>query len=199
MGGAFGLVPGAAPGRAPADDAGRPATSTTDAAPEAATPTAPSTWPPPTGETPDASAGGNDAGPRHPVPRGSGTGKRVVFDMDAQRVWLVGRAGRVQRTYLVSGSLHDNLDPGRYEVYSRSLHAVSFDGKETMDRMVRFAHGVNAPIGFHDIPELPDGTLVQTKAQLGTPQSAGCVRQWADDAKALWRFAPVGTRVVVVA
>jgi lipoprotein-anchoring transpeptidase ErfK/SrfK len=44
-----------------------------------------------------------------------------------------------------------------------------------------------------------DGRLLQTRAQLGTPQSHGCIRQWLPDAKALWDFAPVGTKVVVTA
>ena len=39
---------------------------------------------------------------------------------------------------------------------------------------------------------------MQRVAELGTPQSHGCVRQRRVDAKALWDFAPVGTRVVVV-
>jgi len=40
---------------------------------------------------------------------------------------------------------------------------------------------------------------VQTRAELGRALSSGCVRQARDDAKALWDFAPLGTRVVVVA
>ena len=134
------------------------------------------------------------------LPPASGTGRRVVFDIDAQRVWLVGQrhgADVVRRTYLVSGSLTDNLQPGTYEVYSKSTHAVGIDDSGTMRYMVRFAHGANAAIGFHDIPIL-DGRLVQTRADLGTAQSHGCIRQWRPDARALWRFAPVGTKVVVV-
>ena len=104
----------------------------------------------------------------------------------------------VKRTYLVSGSIYDNLSPGIYQVYDRSLHAVGIQDSGTMDYMVRFAHGENAAIGFHDIP-VHDGELVQTKDQLGTPLSHGCVRQWRPDAKALWAFAPVGTEVDVVA
>jgi lipoprotein-anchoring transpeptidase ErfK/SrfK len=38
---------------------------------------------------------------------------------------------------------------------------------------------------------------VQTVAQLGTPQSHGCIRQEREDAIALWEFAPIGTEVVV--
>jgi hypothetical protein len=129
-------------------------------------------------------------------PADSGTGRRVVFDMSTQRVWLVGAADDVHRTYLVSGSLTDNLQPGSYQVYSRSMHAWGVDGSGTMEYMVRFAHGAHAAIGFHDIPTL-DGKRVQARADLGTPQSHGCIRQWRPDAKALWRFAPVGTSVVV--
>lgn len=132
------------------------------------------------------------------LPARSGGGKRVVFDMSDQRVWLVDKGDRVRRTYLVSGSLTDNLKPGRYEVYSTSRHAVGIDDSGTMQFMVRFAHGKRAAIGFHDIP-VDDGELVQTRAELGTPQSHGCIRQWRPDARALWYFAIVGTKVVVKA
>jgi lipoprotein-anchoring transpeptidase ErfK/SrfK len=132
------------------------------------------------------------------LPDRSGSGKRVVFDMSAQRVWLVDRGDRVRRTYLVSGSVTDNLKPGAYEVYSTSRHAVGIDDSGQMQYMVRFTHGDRAAIGFHDIP-VDDGGLVQTRDQLGTPQSHGCIRQWRPDAKALWDFAVVGTKVVVTA
>lgn len=49
------------------------------------------------------------------------------------------------------------------------------------------------------MPRDISGELEQTKAQLGTPVSAGCVRQWEPDAIALWDFDPVGTPVVVTA
>ena len=131
------------------------------------------------------------------LPAGSGSGKRVVFDMSAQRVWLVEASGKVLRTYLVSGSRSDNLEPGDYEVYSRSRHALGVDDSGTMEYMVRFAHGDSAAIGFHDIP-VDHGRPVQTREELGTPQSHGCIRQWRPDARALWGFASVGTKVVVV-
>ena len=132
------------------------------------------------------------------LPARSGKGKRVVFSIDRQRVWLVDGKEAVVRSYLVSGSVTDNLEPGRYAVYSRSRHAVGIEDSGRMGYMVRFAHGRNAAIGFHDIPVL-DGRKVQVKSQLGTPQSHGCIRQWRPDAKALWDFTPVGTEVVVLA
>ena len=133
-----------------------------------------------------------------PVPDGSGHGRRIVFSQSLQRVWLVAANDDVERTYLVSGSRTDNLHPGTYAVYSRSEQAYGIDGSGTMKYFVRFTHGDNAAIGFHDIPVL-DGKKLQTRAQLGTPQSHGCIRQWRPDAIALWRFAPIGTAVVVTA
>lgn len=135
-------------------------------------------------------------------PADSGEGRRVVFDMSDQRVWLVDSSPRggdvVVRTYLVSGSVTDNLRPDTYAVYSRSRHAWGIDDSGTMQYFVRFAHGPHAAIGFHDIP-VKDGVPLQSRAELGTPQSHGCIRQWRPDARALWRFAPVGSTVVVVA
>jgi lipoprotein-anchoring transpeptidase ErfK/SrfK len=134
------------------------------------------------------------------VPAHSGSGKRIVYDISAQRVWLVSRSGDVARSYLVSGGRNPHLlRPGRYAVRSMSAHAVSYDGKETMNYMVTFATGKRWPIGFHDIPARHDGTLVESRSSLGTPQSAGCIRQWITDAKALWEFASVGMPVVVTA
>jgi hypothetical protein len=152
--------------------------------------------------TPTAGTRGDEANSKVDVPNlpaNSGSGRRIVFAMADQRVWLVGdEDDDVERTYLVSGSLTDNLHPGTYSVYSKSEEAVGIDDSGTMKYMVRFAHGPNAAIGFHDIPVL-DGAKVQTVDQLGTPQSHGCIRQLRADAKALWDFAPVGTTVVVVA
>ena len=105
------------------------------------------------------------------IPANSGTGRRVVFAMGAQRVWLVDQGpdgDTVARTYLVSGSVTDNLKAGTYSVYSKSEDAVGVDDSGTMKYMVRFTRGDNAAIGFHDIPVL-QGERVQTRAELGTP------------------------------
>lgn len=131
------------------------------------------------------------------LPADSGTGRRVVFSESEQRVWLVRSDGSVRRTYLVSGSLVDNLDPGTYAVYSRSRWAVGVDDSGVMEYFVRFAHGREAAIGFHTIPTKL-GTPLQARSQLGTPQSHGCIRQAKADAISLWKFALEGSQVVVV-
>ena len=122
--------------------------------------------------------------------------------MATQRVWLVGQRGAadvVRRTYLVSGSVTDNLRPGHLRgLLASRCTRVGVDDSGTMQYMVRFTHGRQRR---DRLPRHPGARrrLVQTRAELGTPQSHGCIRQWRPDAQALWSFAPVGTQVVVVA
>jgi hypothetical protein len=131
------------------------------------------------------------------LPASSGSGKRVVFSKSDQRVWLVDADGVPVSTYLVSGSVTDNLTPGTYHVYSRSRWAVGVDDSGVMQYFVRFAHGPNAAIGFHSIPSKL-GKPLQKISQLGTPQSHGCIRQKLSDAEQMWGFAKTGTSVVVL-
>jgi lipoprotein-anchoring transpeptidase ErfK/SrfK len=140
------------------------------------------------------------AKPDSDLPRASGTGRRVVYSISLQRVWVVGEAGQVQRSYLVSGRL-SQPGPGHYRVYSRSRWTVSSVSAETMQYMVRFTRGARtgAPIGFHSIPRDYSGRPAESVDQLGKPLSAGCIRQRLRDAEFLWDFAHVGTRVVVTA
>lgn len=144
-------------------------------------------------------AGSSSSSSTPALPAGSGTGYRIVFDESDQRVWLVGSSGKVERSYLVSGSRFNNLHPGTFSVLSRSRYATSYDYSGKLEYFVHFTTGFSAPIGFHAVPKDNAGRLEQTRAQLGTPLSAGCVRQWLPDAIALWDFAPVGTKVVVTA
>ncbi|HEX6148614.1 L,D-transpeptidase [Nocardioides sp.] len=131
------------------------------------------------------------------LPADSGSGRRVVYSEAQQRVWLVGENGRVRHTHLVSGSVYDNLEPGTFQVYSRSMSAIGIDDSGTMKYFVRFTQGdTGAAIGFHDIP-VKDGQKVQGVDELGTATSHGCIRQKRSDARVMWRFADLGTPVVV--
>jgi hypothetical protein len=131
------------------------------------------------------------------APPSSGEGRRIVYGNSAHRVWLVDQWNLVVDTYLVSGRAGTPA-PGTYSVYSKSERAwAGYDGI-TMRWMVRFAHGSTMAIGFHSIPRYPDGRPLQTEAQLGTYRSSGCIRQADHHAERLYRWAPVGTKVVVL-
>lgn len=181
-----------------ADPAADAAAGAASAPPPAAS--SPATEPEPTEEAARQPASRDVAGrdaADEALPADSGTGRRAVFSESRQRVWIVDADGTVARTYLASGSTLDNLDPGTYEVYSRSRWAVGIENSGVMEYFVRFTRGPSgAAIGFHSIPT-KDGEPVQTLRQLGTPLSHGCIRQKKSDAVAMWEFADIGTTVVV--
>jgi hypothetical protein len=132
-----------------------------------------------------------------PLPAGSGVGRRIVYQNSAQRVWLVEADGRVHNSYRVSGR-RDTPRSGVYSVFSKSPKAWAGHGGITMNHMVRFARGRRLAIGFHSIPTRRGGTPLQSLAELGTYQSAGCVRQSEDEAWMLYHWAEIGTTVVVL-
>jgi lipoprotein-anchoring transpeptidase ErfK/SrfK len=133
-----------------------------------------------------------------PAPEDSGEGRRVVYAVRAQRVWLVEADGTVFDTYLVSGR-RNTPRPGTYKVFSKSRNARATHGGITMKYMVRFTRASSGvPIGFHDLPRYSNGRPMQTPKQLGTYQSGGCVRQTRAHAIQLFEWAPIGTKVVVL-
>jgi lipoprotein-anchoring transpeptidase ErfK/SrfK len=168
-------------------------TSTTTVAPPS---TSTTTSTVPTSTAPTSTAPPPTAPPEEALPS-SGSGKRVVFSIERQRMWWVDEQDRVLRTSLVSGRA-DTPEVGTFQVYSKTLNATGLDGSR-MDYFVRFTKGPNGwAIGFHDIPRV-DGVPVQTEEQLGQPLSHGCIRQRLEDAKFTWEFLDVGSTVVVVA
>ncbi len=136
--------------------------------------------------------------PPHPsIPDDSGLGRRIVYSNSGQRVWMVNEDDTIHDSYLVSGKRNAPV-AGTYHVYSKSPKAWAGHGGITMEHMVRFAWGKRLSIGFHSIPRYSNGQPMQEVEELGTFQSAGCVRQRDDLALALYEWAPVGTLVVVL-
>lgn len=134
-----------------------------------------------------------------PLPEDSGSGRRVVYSREEQRVWAVSSDGEIIRSWLVSGSKYNNEAPGTHQVYSRSEQSTAWNGAAILPLMIRYQKTDIGAIGFHGIPiHVSDGTVYQTDAELGTRLSGGCQRQNNMDARFLWAFADVGTTVVVV-
>ena len=124
--------------------------------------------------------------------------KHIVYGRGDQHVWLVQADGTLFDSYPVSRRA-DWPPPGRYQVFSKSPHTRAFYGGITMDHMVRFLKPAGrAATGFHSIPAYPDGTPMQTEGELGQLRSGGCVRQHNDKDTQLYKWAPIGTPVVVL-
>ncbi|MCX6524963.1 MAG: L,D-transpeptidase [Actinobacteria bacterium] len=131
------------------------------------------------------------------LPFNSGSGRRVVYSMEQQRVWWVEEDGSVVHTYLVSGR-YKTPGEGTYSVFSKSRYTTSVGGGASMQWMVRFAQGSDAAIGFHSIPVNRRGQPLQSEDELGSYRSHGCVRQSNWNASLLYEWAQIGTQVVVV-
>ncbi|MGK5529171.1 hypothetical protein [Streptomyces sp. URMC 129] len=164
-------------------------------APPATAPPAASPSPSPS-PGPGDDGGGPEAGDRPAVPAGSGEGKRVVYALGQQRVWLVDTGGTgsgevVTDTYEVFPS-QVAPPPGAYAVSSRAAQGTGSDG-------VAIEHAVV----FH---VAADGTVFGFSAALdgATPDAGetaprtGGIRQTRRDGDAMWLFARTGVPVVVV-
>jgi len=134
-----------------------------------------------------------------PLPPNSGAGRRLVYERAGQRVWAVDKDGTIIRSWLVSGSQYNNELPGTHKVYSKSEITTAWNGKAFLKLMVRWLKTEIGAIGFHQIPvKRSDGSVYQTEEELGTRLSGGCQRQAKEDAEFLWKFAKIGTPVVVI-
>ncbi|MDQ0794501.1 hypothetical protein [Streptomyces sp. B1I3] len=123
------------------------------------------------------------------VPADSDTGKRVVYALKDRRVWLVDDAEKALRTFTVMPSAVSPL-PGVYAVTSRSGSIKGSDGVP-IEHVVRFANVDDVSVGFSaaqdNSMQSPDPTL-----------KTGGVRMKRPDGDAMWTFATVGAKVVVV-
>ncbi|GGP91032.1 hypothetical protein GCM10010249_06300 [Streptomyces roseolilacinus] len=123
------------------------------------------------------------------LPPGSGSGERVVYALADRRVWLVDESGKVIRTFPVMPSAVSPA-PGTYAVTSRSGTVRGSDGVQ-VEHVVRFATVEGVTVGFS---AAVDGSMSSPDPTRRT----GGVRMARADGDALWTFATVDAKVVVV-
>lgn len=120
---------------------------------------------------------------------GTGTGERVVYSIGDDRVWLVGADNKVQRTFKVTPGTVDPL-PGTYKVTSRTAAGTGSDGTP-VEHIVRFAANGSVVIGFS---AASDGSTAKPDAS----KKLGGIRESRADGTAVWEFATIDEKVVVV-
>ncbi|MFH9265679.1 hypothetical protein ACH4KN_15675 [Streptomyces sp. NPDC017546] len=123
------------------------------------------------------------------VPAASGRGERVVYALKDRRVWLVDEGDAAIRTFTVMPS-PVSPPPGTYEVSSRSGKIKGSDGIP-IEHVVRFADVDGVVIGFS---AAQDGSM----ASPDPTSKTGGVRMKRADGNAMWTFATVGAKIVVV-
>ncbi|MGW0768564.1 hypothetical protein [Streptomyces sp. NPDC002676] len=124
------------------------------------------------------------------LPSDSGTGERVVYSVDDDRVWLVGEKNDLQRTFRVKPGSVDPV-PGVYEVTSRSNAVTGTDGIP-IEHVVRFTSVDGVVIGFSAAMSEDPGLVPDTSVKTGG------IRENRADGDAMWKFATIGVRVVVI-
>ncbi|MFJ5776692.1 hypothetical protein [Streptomyces sp. NPDC093094] len=130
-----------------------------------------------------------DRGNPAALPSGSGSGERVVYSVDDDRVWLVGSRNRVRRTFEVTPGSVDPA-PGTYAVTSRSNSVTGTDGTP-VEHVVRFASVKGVAVGFS---AAKDGATPRADVRVKT----GGIRESPRDGDAMWAFATIGRKVVVI-
>ena len=126
--------------------------------------------------------------------------KRVVYDKALMTVWLIKADNTVVARYPVVGRW-DRPAAGTYHVFSKSTKAFNPNSKVTFNHMVRFTYGpdTKSAIGLHAIPKYYDGTMMHSTKQLGLAIArGGCVRLSEEAAAQVYKFAKVGTLIVVL-
>ncbi|MER6386531.1 hypothetical protein ACWDBD_47810 [Streptomyces sp. NPDC001118] len=124
------------------------------------------------------------------LPGGSGTGERVVYSLGANRVWLVDRRNQLERTFKVAPGTVDPL-PGTYWVTSRSSAITGTDGVP-IEHVVRFTEVDGLAVGFSAAVSSP-------VRPAGDPNvRTGGIRETRVDGEAMWDFATIGVRVMVI-
>ena len=128
-----------------------------------------------------------------PIPANSGEGKRVVYSLSQNRVWLVDDAERSLREYTVAPAPYRPV-PDTYRVTIKVEDSRPGSDGLQITHSVRFGFVEGIPLGFAAT------TTPLEKIKPGDPttvKSAG-IRERPGDGLALWNFAPVGTPVIVV-
>jgi hypothetical protein len=123
-----------------------------------------------------------------PLPADSGTGQRVVYSVGQKRVWLVGEAGEPKTFPVVPSTVHPK--PGSYVVGSRSGAVTGSDGVP-IEHVVRFANADGVVVGFSS---RVDGQTPEPDASKKT----GGIRMTRADGDAMWNFATINVKVVVL-
>ncbi|WP_420821989.1 hypothetical protein [Streptomyces avicenniae] len=150
----------------------------------------------------DGAGGGGGGGegaeePTDPaLPEESGTGRRVVYALAQQRVWLVdaaadGSGEEVTSTFEVFPS-SVGPEPGEYAITSRTAQGTGSDGVPMEHAVIFHADAEGIVFGFS---AATDGSVPNPESELRT----GAIRQSRGDGDTMWEFAEEGTAVVVVA
>ncbi|MFI9806409.1 hypothetical protein ACIHEJ_18995 [Streptomyces sp. NPDC052301] len=145
---------------------------------------------------PSASASPHAHAPESPqhsappaLPESSGQGRRIVYSLSEQRVWLVDATGKAARTFTVwPGTV--SPQPGRYSITLRTQSLKGSDGVE-IEHVMYFTKASGVNIAFSNALDGASPPPAEGK-------KLGGIRLHKADGAALWSFGERGVTVAVV-
>ncbi|GAA2221679.1 hypothetical protein GCM10010232_02480 [Streptomyces amakusaensis] len=123
------------------------------------------------------------------VPAESGQGKRVVYSLGQDRVWLVDHTEKALRTFTVWPG---NVEPalGIHKVTTRTATATGTDGV-SVENVVFFSALGNVNIAF--------SAAIDGSSPKPIPgKQTGAIRVGTEDGQKIWDFTVKGSDIVVV-
>ncbi len=123
-------------------------------------------------------------------------GKTILVDLSDQRVYAY-NGGKLVFNFIASTGRNHLTRPGHYKILNKIPNAYSAPWGFWMPNWMGIYYaGYNLQNGFHSLPVLPNGTKIWGN-KIGTPVTYGCVVLMPNDMKKLYRWAGVGTAVVI--
>ncbi|GAB1336183.1 hypothetical protein ACE1SV_27730 [Streptomyces sp. E-15] len=140
--------------------------------------------------SPSAHASASPRPPQPPaLPDASGEGRRIVYSLGRERVWLVDATGKPVRTFAVWPGTVDPR-PGRYSITLRTQSLKGSDGVE-IEHVMYFTKTDGVNVAFSN-------ALDGASPPPANGQKLGGIRMHKEDGAALWSFGDQGTLVAVV-
>lgn len=148
----------------------------------------------PEAPAPAAQAQAPAAAPRaaEPPPNVPRSGKAIEVSISEQKLRAWEDGGLVMETPVSTGSPGRDTPRGEFEILSKTPNHWSTQYHVDMPYAMRVVRG----IFIHEVPIAPDGRRLGVN-DLGRPVSAGCIRVGIGDAERLYRWAEIGTPVII--
>ena len=131
--------------------------------------------------------------PPAPVPHAA---KSILVDISDQHVYAYERS-KLVFSFVASTGRNNTTQPGHYRILDKTPNAYSDPWGFWMPYWMGIYYvGYNLENGFHSLPVLSNGAQIWGK-QIGTPVTFGCVVLKPNDMKQLYKWAGIGTEVVI--
>src|SRR5574341_256731 len=123
-------------------------------------------------------------------------GKTILVDISDQHVYAYEK-GKLIFSFVASTGRNHSTRAGRYKILDKIPKAYSDPWGFWMPYWMGFEYvGSNLENGFHSLPVLSNGVQIWGK-KIGSPITYGCVVLKPNDMKKLYRWAGIGTAVVI--